>query len=59
MIYDNLITAIGTQRGLNGLCDRAASVDVANDCSIFGIIAVVGVVSYVVCLEISFEEAYF
>lgn len=42
MIYDNLVAAIGSEGGLNSLGNSAASVNVANDCSIFGVVAVVG-----------------
>ena len=42
MIYDNLVAAIGSKRGLNGLGNGPACVNVADDCSIFSIVAVVG-----------------
>lgn len=41
MIYDNLVATIGSERRLNGLGDCAAGVDVANNSSIFGVVAVV------------------
>jgi hypothetical protein len=40
MVDDDLIPAIGAKRGLNGGGYGAASVDVAEDGSIFGIVAV-------------------
>jgi hypothetical protein len=42
VVYDNLIAAIGSERGLNGLGNGTASVDVANNSAIFSVVAVVG-----------------
>lgn len=42
VVDDDLVAAIGPERGLNGLGNGPAGVDVANDCSIFGVVAVVG-----------------
>ena len=42
MIDDDLVATIGPERGLNGLSNCPAGVDVANDGSIFGVVAVVG-----------------
>lgn len=42
MVYDDLVAAIGSEGGLNGLGNRSACVNVADDCSIFGVVAVVG-----------------
>jgi hypothetical protein len=42
VVYDNLVTAIGSQRGLNGLGNGTAGVDVANNSAIFSVVAVVG-----------------
>jgi hypothetical protein len=47
VVYDDLVAAIGSERGLYGLGNGTASVDVANNSSIFGVVAVVGVVSSV------------
>jgi hypothetical protein len=45
VVYDDLVAAIGPEGSLNGLGNGAAGVDVANNSSIFSIVAVVGVVS--------------
>jgi hypothetical protein len=42
VVDDNLVAAIGSERGLNRLGNRPAGIDVANDCSIFGVVAGVG-----------------
>lgn len=42
MIYDDLVAAIRSERGLNGLGNGPTCVNVANDCSILSIVAVVG-----------------
>jgi hypothetical protein len=42
VVYDDLVAAIGSERRLNGLGNGAAGVDVANNSSIFGVVAVAG-----------------
>lgn len=39
MVDDDLVAAIGAQGGLDGLRDSLAGLDVADDGSIFGIVA--------------------
>ena len=40
MIYDELITAIGPEGGLDGLADGAAGLDVANNSAVFSIVTI-------------------
>jgi hypothetical protein len=49
VVYDDLVAAIGSERGLNSLGNRAAGVDVANNSAILCVVAVVGVVSCTYC----------
>lgn len=42
MIYDDLVAPVRPEGGLNGLSDGAAGIDIANNSSIFGVVAVVG-----------------
>ena len=39
MVDDDLVSPVRTKRGLHGLRDGSAGIDVANDGAIFGIIA--------------------
>lgn len=49
MVYDNLVAAIGTERGLDGRGDGTAGIDVANDGAIFRVVAVARDEELVVC----------
>jgi len=39
VVDDNFVATIGTERCLNSLGDGSACIDVANDCSIFCVVA--------------------
>jgi hypothetical protein len=39
VVDDNLVATVGTQRGLHGLGDGAAGIDVAKDGAILGVVA--------------------
>jgi hypothetical protein len=45
VVDDDLIAAIGTERCLNGLGDRLAGLDIANDGAVFSIMTVAIAVS--------------
>ena len=42
MVYYDLVAAIGTEGGLDGLGNGSAGIDVADDSSIFGVVAGAG-----------------
>jgi hypothetical protein len=42
MVDNDLVAAIGTERGLYGGSDRSTGIDITNDSTIFGVVAVGG-----------------
>jgi len=42
VIYDDLVAAVGSERGLNGLGNSPAGIDVANNSAILSVVAVAG-----------------
>jgi hypothetical protein len=48
VVDDELVAAIGAERGLHGRGDGAAGVDVADYCAVFGVVA--GIVLATACV---------
>ena len=42
VVYDDLVAAVGSERGLNGLGNSPAGIDVENNSAILSVVAVVG-----------------